>query len=373
MQTPVLYLIFNRPEAVARSFAAIRQARPPRLYIGADGPRADKQGEAEKCRHARELAANVDWPCEVFTLFRNSNLGTAKAVSSALTWFFEHEPEGIVLEDDCVPHPDFFPFCSALLEKYRKNERISIISGLNTQFGQAYNEYSYYFSRSCMIWGWAGWARSWRLYDPAMNGLEKFIKNQLPQIIRNPATLDFYSAEWRNTAAGKIDSWAYRLEYSMLANHKLSIIPNANLVGNIGFGGSSSHTGRTVLEYLPLQGLGQITHPPKVEICEAADDFYHNLLSMLYNEGILEFLTDEGTKRLLEGNHKSALLIATALRQYLGPLGSVLQLQAVAAATAGNRLLALESAMELKEQAQGNTYLLAVAEQLLSSLAKPKS
>ncbi len=118
LKTAVLFLVFNRPDTTAQVFDAIRKARPPRLYVAADGPRANREGEAEKVAKVREIATAVDWPCEVRTLFRDANLGCKRAVSGALDWFFGEEEAGMVLEDDCLPHPDFFRFCDALLERY---------------------------------------------------------------------------------------------------------------------------------------------------------------------------------------------------------------------------------------------------------------
>jgi len=123
MISPVLFLIFNRPDTTTRVFEAIRAARPERLYVAADGPRMTREGEAERCAEARRIATAVDWPCEVKTLFRETNLGCRAAVSGAITWFFEHEEEGIILEDDCLPDPSFFPYCTELLAHYRDTGR----------------------------------------------------------------------------------------------------------------------------------------------------------------------------------------------------------------------------------------------------------
>ena len=155
LETPVLFLVFNRPDTTAQVFEAIRQAKPPRLYVASDGAREDKEGELEKVKQVREIVSQVDWNCEVKTLFRDKNLGCKIAVSSAIDWFFEQEEMGIILEDDCLPHPTFFRFCQELLERYRDDERIGMISGNNFQFGRKCTDYSYYFSMYSHIWGWA--------------------------------------------------------------------------------------------------------------------------------------------------------------------------------------------------------------------------
>jgi hypothetical protein len=131
MHSPVLFMIFNRPELTRASFAAIREARPPRLYVSADGPRQDRADDEALCRETRATATAADWPCEVKTLFRKQNRGCKLACTSALTWFFKHEAEGVVIEDDCVPHQDFFPYCDSLLESYRDHPEIMLIGGAN--------------------------------------------------------------------------------------------------------------------------------------------------------------------------------------------------------------------------------------------------
>ena len=160
MTPAVLFIIFNRPETTQRVFDAIRLAKPTRLYIAADGPRENKTGEKELCEQARKIAQNVDWDCEVKTLFQKENLGCGKAVSHAISWFFENEDMGIILEDDCLPHQSFFKYCEELLEKYKNNDRIGIISGNNFQKKRKIGSFSYYFSDIVNIWGWATWARS---------------------------------------------------------------------------------------------------------------------------------------------------------------------------------------------------------------------
>ena len=152
---PILFLVFNRPETTALVFQEIRKVRPQQLFVAADGPRPDRTGEAEKCAEVKKIVAAVDWPCEVKTLFRDNNLGCRVAVSSAINWFFENVEEGIILEDDCLPHPDFFRFCNELLDYYRNDERIMHIGGNNFQFVNKYGKSSYYFSHYAHIWGWA--------------------------------------------------------------------------------------------------------------------------------------------------------------------------------------------------------------------------
>lgn len=162
---PVLFLVFNRAHTTVRVFEAIRQARPARLYVAADGPRPVREGEAERCAEVRRIATNVDWDCEVHTLFRDENLGCRHAVSSAITWFFVYEEEGIILEDDCIPNQSFFLYCAELLERYRDDERIMCITGDNFQKTMEGYPFGYYFYIYNHCWGWASWRRAWSHYD----------------------------------------------------------------------------------------------------------------------------------------------------------------------------------------------------------------
>lgn len=136
LETPILLLIFNRPDTTQEVFDAIKQAKPKRLFIAADGPRGEKPGEFEKCQAARKIVEQVDWECDFQGLFRENNLGCKKAVSSSISWFFDKVDEGIILEDDCLPDPSFFQFCEELLKHYRNNPKIMHISGNNFQCGR---------------------------------------------------------------------------------------------------------------------------------------------------------------------------------------------------------------------------------------------
>ena len=155
MSIPVPFLIFNRPNTTHAVFESIRVAQPPRLYVAADGPRRYKIGEKDLCQQARSIATNVDWPCKVRTLFREEILGCRRAVSSAIDWFFENEEEGIILEDDCLPHPTWFRFAEELLERFRDDERIMCISAQHFQGTNHLLDSSYFFSRYNYCWGWA--------------------------------------------------------------------------------------------------------------------------------------------------------------------------------------------------------------------------
>jgi hypothetical protein len=239
---PVLLLIFNRPDTTALVMETIRAARPSRLYVAADGPR-DRPGEAERCEEARRISTAVDWPCEVRTLFRDHNLGCREAVSGAITWFFEHEAEGIILEDDCLAAPSFFEFCDVLLERFRDDERVMCITGNNFQPDMGRYPSGYYFSKYTHVWGWASWRRAWRLYDAQM---ERYSDFNRASTLEAMSLSEGFSNYWRNcfdsVYTRRLDTWDYVWGFSCWAQNGLTATPRANLVSNIGFGADATHT-----------------------------------------------------------------------------------------------------------------------------------
>ncbi|MBT9168466.1 MAG: hypothetical protein DDT22_00506 [candidate division WS2 bacterium] len=243
LKTPVVFLIFNRPDTTEKVFEEIRRARPPKLLVVADGPRSDKLGEAEKCKAARAIVERVDWSCDVLTNYSDTNLGCKRRVSSGLDWVFDNVEEAIILEDDCLPHPTFFHFCEELLERYSDDERIMMISGDNFQFGRKRTQCSYYFSRYNHIWGWASWRRAWKHYDVNMKLWPEIRDGKwLDDIFCNKNTVRYWRKIFENVYQGKIDTWDYQWTFACWVQGGLSILPNSNLISNIGFGPNSTHT-----------------------------------------------------------------------------------------------------------------------------------
>ncbi len=243
MQSPVLLLVFNRPEKTAAVMDRIRSARPPRLYIAADGPRSGRPGEAERCQQVRMLATAIDWPCEIKTLFRDQNLGCKLGVSSGIDWFFSHESEGIILEDDILPTRDFFAFSDALLECHRDDATVAMIGGTNLaaphmQPGPA----SWHFTRYPQIWGWATWRRAWAHYDVGLGAWPAARPAFLKSFGRHRIAADLIADLIDRTAAGQIDTWDYQWMFACQYHGLVSIIPAVPLVENIGFDVEATHT-----------------------------------------------------------------------------------------------------------------------------------
>jgi len=236
-------LVFNRPELTKRVFEIIRKIKPTKLFIAADGPRLDREGEIEKCEEVRKIATQIDWDCELITLFRDENLGCGKAVSQGISWFFEHVEEGIILEDDCLPDLSFFRFCEELLAYYRNDDIIMSISGSNI-LGYPYkkNEQSYFFGHGG-IWGWATWKRAWAKYDFKMHQWSNpLIKKLLQEGLQSKEWYDYYFQMFDATYKGELDTWDIQWLYTILISKGLCINPSVNLVKNIGFGDFATHT-----------------------------------------------------------------------------------------------------------------------------------
>jgi hypothetical protein len=252
--TAVLFLVFNRPDVAEQVFAAIRQAKPPRLYVVADGPRSNRPGEAEMCARVRRIATAIDWDCEVKTLFRDRNLGCKHAVSSGISWFFEHEEEGIILEDDCLPDRNFFQFCQELLEKYRQDTRISMIAGTNLSSRPVDTEHSYLFSRMVQIWGWATWRRAWQLYDRDMTTWPEFEKNNgFGNLGIHRAISEYVTKSFWRVYHNQTDTWDYQWSYCVISNSMYVVVPKVNMIRNIGLGKDATHTLQTNGPYADLQ------------------------------------------------------------------------------------------------------------------------
>lgn len=245
LTTAVLMIIFNRPETTRLVFEAIRKAKPPRLYVAADGPRLHVPTDAARCAEARAIIEDVDWECEVHTYFRDEDLGCGIGPSSGFSWFFEHEEEGIILEDDCLPSQSFFWFCEELLKRYRHDTRIMHIGGNNFLEGWKNDpDYSYYFSRSGHIWGWATWRRAWRLFDYNLSLYTKLKQQQyFSNYFLNPLERTYRLRRFDRTVKEKnIDWWDYQWDFARFVNSGLAIVPAVNMVQNLGFGQGATHT-----------------------------------------------------------------------------------------------------------------------------------
>jgi len=277
MRSAVLFLVFNRPVTTRRVFEAIRAAKPPRLYVAADGPRQDEEGETERCADVRRIATNADWPCEVKTLFREDNLGCKLGVSGGISWFFEHEEQGVILEDDILPLPSFFDYCDELLDRYRHDERVGLISGCNVIAKRFTSQDSYFFSRYPHIWGWASWRRAWKHYDVNMQAWPEWRDGGGLKSVSTGNRL--FESYWRDAfdhvLHGGIDTWDYQWLFACWYHGMLGALPAHNQIHNLGFGPGATHTTAgtpiCVRESISQPLAFPLQHPSRVERTPSVD------------------------------------------------------------------------------------------------------
>ncbi len=276
LNTPVAFIIFNRPDTTELVFAEIAKAKPPKLLVIADGPRSDRPGEAEKCAATRAIIQRVDWDCEVLTNYSEENLGCRNRVKSGLDWVFNEVPEAIILEDDCIAHPTFFRFCEELLERYREDDRVGMISGNNFQFGRKRTDTSYYFSRYNHIWGWASWRRAWQHNsEEAVSWPEFRDYGSLNVLFNKTSERKYWTKIFQAIHEGKINAWSYRWMLTCWSQGMVAILPGVNLVSNIGFGGDHTNTRRiSVYAAMPNEPMAFPLQHPKIVLPHSASDAY---------------------------------------------------------------------------------------------------
>jgi hypothetical protein len=267
LHTPVVLLVYNRPEQAARVFEAVRQARPARLFVIADGPRADRPGDADRCTAARTAVERIDWPCEVARDYADHNLGIKRRVDGGFSRVFAHAEEAIILEDDCLPHPSFFPFCQELLGRYRAHDRVMMIGGSNFLDGEHAPPASYGFTRYPLPPGWATWRRAWARYDPAMSRWPDVRSTGwLAAHLQDPAAA-YYWARVFSDNYDTLEHWDYAWVLACWLHDGLCAYPAVNLVSNIGYGPDATHTTdvRDPFAARPTAALPlPWTHPPEV-------------------------------------------------------------------------------------------------------------
>jgi len=277
-QTPILLIIFNRPDTTAEVFEVIKKVKPTKLFIAADGPRPEKQGEEFLCQKAKEVVINsIDWHCDVKTLFRENNLGCGRSVSGAITWFFDSVEMGIIIEDDCKPHLDFFTYCEILLAKYERDDRVALISGDNFQAGKKRGDASYYFSAYNNIWGWASWRRVWRNFKLDVNELDKDkIFREIDVLFSSKPEKDCWKEMFLKMSRKEIDTWDYPFLFSIWNKKQYCILPNKNLVSNIGFSSNATHASddNSPLSNMRTESILPLVHPLEIKQDKNADHFY---------------------------------------------------------------------------------------------------
>jgi hypothetical protein len=265
---PILFLVFNRPDLTEIVLERIRSIRPKRLFICADGPRAEVATDGPLVAQVRQLVERIDWPCEVEKRYHEINQGCLPAVSNGISWFFEHVERGIIIEDDCLPDPTFFPYCQALLERYADREEVMHIGGTNP-LPPYLQSTSFYFSKYNRIWGWATWRRAWQHFDATLSFWpEVKAKGAHERFFDDPLERQYWESRWDQIYAGARDTWDYQWFLCRLL-HGIAIVPMANLVSNLGFRLDAVHTKdpNSVLAQRPCFPLPEpLQYPSEVRV-----------------------------------------------------------------------------------------------------------
>ncbi len=276
--TPIVLIVFNRPDTTRQVFDIVRKMRPLQLFVIADGARKDKEGEADLCKEVRDIVSQVDWSCQLSTDFSEENMGLRNRITSGLNNVFKSVDRAVILEDDIIADDCFFKFCEELLDYYENDKRRMSIGGGNFQFGQSPMPYSYYFSNVMHCWGWARWKRAWELDDPSMPFWQELkADGWLENILPDPYERQHWTACFDAVHNGTLNSWAYQWTYSIWRQNALSIIPSVNLASNIGFGEGATHTigKKSILENIPRKTLNfPLEHPSHMVRNFTADSSY---------------------------------------------------------------------------------------------------
>lgn len=248
LSTPVVLIIFNRPQRTKKVLAEIAKAKPRQLFIIADGPRNDVSEDIEKCQETQALIDTIDWECQVYKNYAEQNLGCGYRVATGLNWVFEQVEEAIILEDDCLPHPTFFQFCHELLQQYKHDTRIMMICGTNHMHQWKMERQSYHFSYYGGIWGWASWKRAWKFFDYTLSLWQyEEVKNRIRDIFFDEEQFfvrakAFSETRTKIVAGEPVTWWSYQWSFARLSQSGLSIVPSVNLISNIGIGPNATHT-----------------------------------------------------------------------------------------------------------------------------------
>lgn len=273
---PILLIIFNRPDTTARVFDVIRSLKPSRLYVAADGPREGRDGEADLCAETRRLATAIDWPCELKIRFLEKNAGCHVAVPAAISWFFEYEEDGIILEDDCLASADFFNLCEDLLERYREDRDVMMISGDNFQTPafKTVDGASYYFSGIANIWGWATWRRAWSAFKDDFKELDdRRMKKEIERAFSSRSSRRYWYGFYKKIKKGRLENWDAKWLLSIVYGGGVAAVPSVNLVQNIGFGSAATHSAGDFHMSVEASDLKNIIHPKSHIINHEADDW----------------------------------------------------------------------------------------------------
>ena len=285
LETPVAMVVFNRPGRARQVFARVREARPRKLYLLADGPRPSVSDDEANCEEARAIAGSVDWDCEVVTEFSETNLGCGGRIISGLDRVFEECESAIVLEDDCLPHPTFFRYCEEALARFRDDDRVFAVLGGKYPCEPRTLPYSYRFCRMFNSWGWAAWRRSWQSIDFSMAAYPAFeAERRIESYSRSALETRFFMNGFQQAWTKEIEPWDWAVMFAAYTRRQLTIMPDRNLVSNTGWGAEATQhkNPRHILANLPTFPMAlPLTHPPDVAEDAAMDRKIYSMIGPL--------------------------------------------------------------------------------------------
>jgi hypothetical protein len=241
-KTPVLVLAFNRPNLTRALIIALSKVQPERIYFAVDGPRAENERDLSLIAEVKSLLSLIDWDCEVRTLFRTENFGLKKSVIDAIDWVFAFEEQAIILEDDCHPIPEFFEFCADTLAKYANDDRIMQVSGSCFVPVSSANSSRYYFSAINDIWGWATWKRAWDLFEREVPEHDNPVfQEKLTEYFEDKKIVKWFTRYVEEATSPSSQVWSTQWTLSLINNSAYAIVPQTNLVVNLGFTTDATH------------------------------------------------------------------------------------------------------------------------------------
>lgn len=259
-KTPILILAFNRPDMVRKLLKKVQEWQPDSLWVVVDGPR--NESEADLVDQVKLCFDEIDWCSDMHTNYASENMGCHRRVSSGLDWFFLHNSQGIILEDDCIPLISFFSYCEELLKRYKNEEKITAIEGVHRLDRRLDLNESYFFSSYYTFHGWATWSRAWKKYTDDVSDADVIIRQKFTTL----RSRLYWNWQLRRVAKGKLSSWGYRWMLSNWRTDSVSIVPITPLVENIGYGENSTHTKGSSYYLMPAENLTfPLTHPNEIE------------------------------------------------------------------------------------------------------------
>lgn len=294
-KVPIVYVCFNRPKLTKKTFEYIKKIKPSKLFLILDGPRKSNKQDKINCPKVKKIIQNINWKCKVYKNFSKENLGLKNRFFTGLDWVFNIANEAIILEDDCLPHDDFFYFCEAMLKKYKNSNKVKFITGNNFQDQKKTDKISedYYFSKYSHIWGWATWKKTWHDVKREDNYWKNKIFNSDFDMMKSTAKeKKYWKNMYKSVLNNKLNSWAIYLLFSIWKNKGLTVTPKINLIKNLGLSSGTNTINLDIKLDISNKNLNKPLKHPKIIKVNFKKDLY--VFNTVYNKNFfyrLKFLS----------------------------------------------------------------------------------